>query len=198
MSLCPTGSKIGGSYYKMNAPLPKKIAITLNPLYGFIYGGITAFLLVVALIISSYKVAGLSLLDWIPSEGQSYIDTNLKPVTTKPVTFIFNPFVCTFKKISGLPCMTCGGTRSLFHFAHLRLKDSFSMNPFVFLIITAMLLYGLVSVISLLIPRDHFDDSNNKKEFEIIIPRWSKRILIILLVGGFLINWAYLIFIGKP
>jgi hypothetical protein len=167
----------------MNAPLPKKITITINPLYGIIYGSIILLLLISALIISG-----------IP------LFSNLLSTYSAQSTG-FNPFVCTFKKIIGIPCMTCGGTRSFFHFAHLRLKDSFLMNPLIFLIVTAVLFYGMVSVISLLIPHhrlNSLENNNGKKELKIVIPLWLKRILIILVIGSVLINWEYLIFVAKP
>ncbi|MFH0888191.1 MAG: DUF2752 domain-containing protein [Planctomycetota bacterium] len=159
--------------YSQRNDLPRTIfEITLNPWYGLIYGGIIIFLLVSALIIRVIPLL-----------------SNL--LNTCSTTFIgFNPFVCTFNKITSLPCMTCGGTRSFFYFAHLRFMDSFLMNPLVFLIVTGVLLYGLLSLIHLI--------AKNNNPLTVVIPIWLKRILVILLISSALINWAYLIFIGKP
>lgn len=146
--------------------------ITLNPLYGLIYGGIIIFLLISALIISEISLF-----------------SNL--LNTCSIHSIgFNPFVCTFKRITGFPCMTCGGTRSFFYFAHLKFKNSFLMNPLVFLIINGVLLYGLLSLIRLI--------TKNNNPLRVVMPIWLKRILVILLISSALINWVYLVFIGKP
>jgi hypothetical protein len=167
----------------MNAFPPKKITISINPIYGIIYGGIIIFLLMSSLVISETPLLS------------NLINTYSKQ------SIAFNPFVCTFKKITGLPCMTCGGTRSFFYFAHLKFKNSFSMNPLVFLTVTILLLYGLISVISFLTPKHRVNplDSNSiKKELKISIPIWLKNLMIILAIGSLLINWAYLVFISKP
>ncbi|MDI6788692.1 MAG: DUF2752 domain-containing protein, partial [Planctomycetota bacterium] len=100
---------------------------------------------------------------------------------------------CTFKNITGIPCLTCGGTRSLFHLSHLRIKKAFSMNPLVFSGFAVVLIYGLISLISIII--------YGSSGITITIPSrlgWIKRTSIILLIGSLLINWAYLIFICKP
>ncbi|MFH1230656.1 MAG: DUF2752 domain-containing protein [Planctomycetota bacterium] len=146
--------------------------ITIHTLYGFIYGGIILFLLLSALIITEIPL--------LSNLFNSYSTQST----------VFNPFVCTFKKITGLPCMTCGGTRSFFYLAHLKLYKSFLMNPIIFLSVMALLLYGLISLIRLI--------TKNNNPLRVVIPIWLKRILVILLISSALINWAYLIFIGKP
>ena len=39
---------------------------------------------------------------------------------------------CTFKELTGIPCMTCGSTRCLVHFAHLNFADALGCNPLAF------------------------------------------------------------------
>ena len=39
--------------------------------------------------------------------------------------------ICMFKYISGLPCLTCGGTRAAMRLARLDLAGAFLMNPLV-------------------------------------------------------------------
>lgn len=155
----------------MNGLSSKEVVITLNSFYGIIYGGITIFLLISALIINKISLISALL--------QNY----------SAQTFIFNPLICTFKKITGLPCLTCGATRSFSYLAHLRFKDAFLMNPLILLLVTGLLFYGLLSVTSF---------ASGKKELKVSVPAELKRIMFILIIGGTAINWVYLIFICKP
>ena len=58
----------------------------------------------------------------------------------------------------------------------------------VFLGFVGLLMWGIISLISIAFYKS--------KTISFTLP--GKRLLIILLVGGLLINWAYLIFISKP
>lgn len=53
---------------------------------------------------------------------------------------------CHFKKLLGIPCLTCGGTRALLAWSHLRPGVAFVMNPLVAIgaaAMTAWLIYSL-------------------------------------------------------
>ena len=39
------------------------------------------------------------------------------------------PVICPFRRLTGLPCPSCGLTRSWQAAAHLRLRDSFGYHP---------------------------------------------------------------------
>jgi Protein of unknown function (DUF2752) len=47
---------------------------------------------------------------------------------------------CVFRAFTGIPCPTCGATRSLVHLANGNLSASFSMNPAIALLTFAALL----------------------------------------------------------
>lgn len=52
---------------------------------------------------------------------------------------------CPFKKLLGIPCLTCGGTRALLAWSHLRPDVAFVMNPLIALgaaAMTAWLIYS--------------------------------------------------------
>jgi len=172
-----------------------RVRIIINAIYGCIYGGIIVFFLLVAVIINRIpSVASLpfySLKKSVPEYADSGYLSNQDFIKTRNIlgTFGFNPFICTFKRLTGIPCLICGGTRSFFHFAHLGLKKSALMNPLVFSGIVLLLFYGLVSIAGL---------STGRKELIIFLPGWLKRMIFVLIIGAVLINWAYLIFIGKP
>jgi Protein of unknown function (DUF2752) len=48
------------------------------------------------------------------------------------------PSVCLFKEVTGLPCPSCGTTRSLLLLIHGRFLESFMMNPFGILLAVAL------------------------------------------------------------
>ncbi len=57
---------------------------------------------------------------------------------------------CTFKRLTGLPCPTCGSTRSLTHLAHGDIFAALAMNPLAAAgVLTAVLffLYGIVALL---------------------------------------------------
>ncbi|MEK7310102.1 MAG: DUF2752 domain-containing protein [Planctomycetota bacterium] len=158
----------------MNILLSKEIIITVKPFYGIISGGIAILLLTAMLIVPKQLVF-----------RSNYQTANI-PLFQQPIAF--NIFTCTFKKITGIPCATCGGTRSTFYLSHLQFKQSLLMNPMVFLGFIGLVMWGIISLINIAFYKS--------KTISLAMP--GKRLLIILLVGGLLINWAYLIFISKP
>ncbi|MBI4711898.1 MAG: DUF2752 domain-containing protein [Planctomycetes bacterium] len=125
-----------------------------NAHYGIIYGGIAVFMILVAGLIHYINLP----LNYLPA--------------------------CTFKNITGIPCLTCGGTRSIMNLSHLHLLDSFLFNPLVFLGTVTIFIAGLISLTVLL----------SKNDFRITVP---VPVIKILLVGGVIINWLYLILIKK-
>ncbi|HET6363493.1 MAG TPA: DUF2752 domain-containing protein [Nitrospirota bacterium] len=91
---------------------------------------------------------------------------------------------CVFKGLTGVPCPTCGATRSVVHLARGELFASFVMNPLVslcFVIATLVFFYCLITLI-MDIPRISFILSDHEKN--------------IVRSGTFalaLANWCYLI-----
>jgi len=158
----------------MNALSQKQFIVTLNPLYGLIYAGIAIILLTAMLAVPKQFVF------------RSKYQTAKLPLLQQPISL--NMFTCTFKKITGLPCATCGGTRSTFYLSHLQLKQSLLMNPMVFLGFIGLLMWGIISLIDIAFYKS--------KTITLALPR--KRLLIVIVIGGILINWAYLIFISRP
>ncbi len=51
------------------------------------------------------------------------------------------PSVCLFKEVTGLPCPSCGTTRSLLLLMHGQFRESLMMNPF-----GMMLAFALVAI----------------------------------------------------
>jgi len=92
---------------------------------------------------------------------------------------------CTFKGLTGLPCPTCGSTRSLVHLSHGDVADALAMNPLITLCFLCLFLYALYSLVTLLHRMDRIN---------MILSEHEKNILH---AGAFMIillNWTYLIF----
>jgi len=91
---------------------------------------------------------------------------------------------CAFKGLTGIPCPTCGATRSLVYLAHGGIFAALAMNPLVTLSFIAAVLYLLYSLVTLAAgaPRLHVALTDREKD--------AVRIAVLGLV---LINWTYLI-----
>ena len=88
--------------------------------------------------------------------------------------------LCLFKRITGVPCPTCGSTRSVLHLLGGDIAGAFRMQPFVFaaaVIFTAALLLRVLSA-----RRVHVEMSTTARRIA-----WS------LVLAAFLANWAYVI-----
>jgi len=92
---------------------------------------------------------------------------------------------CVFKGLTGIPCPTCGATRSIVHLAHGGVVAALAMNPLIAVSFIAAILYLLYSLITLAAgaPRVH-----------IALTDTEKNAVRIGTIGLVLINWAYLIF----
>ncbi len=102
----------------------------------------------------------------------------------RPFWFAIAPHLrsCTFRDLTGIPCPTCGTTRTAFALLHFDLGTAFAVNPLataagvVFFVGGALaLVWGLVR--------------GSTPTWGL---RWSGR-WALALVGVILINWVYLI-----
>lgn len=90
---------------------------------------------------------------------------------------------CVFKGLSGIPCPTCGSTRSIVHLSHGHIFDSLIMNPLVSLCAIAAVLSFAYSLVTLMFDLPRFGLVLSEREKD------SVRVGAVLLV---LANWAYL------
>jgi len=91
---------------------------------------------------------------------------------------------CVFRDLTGIPCPTCGATRSVVHLARGEFFASFGMNPLVslcFVIAALAFFYSLITRI-VGIPR-----------LGVILSDQEKNIIRFGTVTLILINWCYLI-----
>jgi hypothetical protein len=91
---------------------------------------------------------------------------------------------CPFKAFTGIPCPTCGTTRSLMHLAHGDLAGSLILNPlFSLSMITALFLLFVRSAI-LPFSRSGITLTHTRREGTLLRAGMA---------GMFLANWIYLI-----
>lgn len=95
-----------------------------------------------------------------------------------------NHYQCIFKQTTKLPCLTCGGTRTVINLAHFRIVDAFLMNPLVCLGILVLLLWGIITILGLIFKSPVYKLEISYREKKVIL--FSGIILL-------LIHWSYLI-----
>ena len=91
---------------------------------------------------------------------------------------------CAFHALSGVPCPTCGATRSIVYLSHGAFVSAFTMNPLVAtcVVAAALCLFYCLFTLAFNIPRIGVALSLNEKD--------RLRLTAALLVSG---NWLYLI-----
>jgi len=90
---------------------------------------------------------------------------------------------CILRKLTGIPCLTCGMTRSFDWFARGRLLDSLLINPLGFMLALVSALGVLYFVLSpLRLPRLHIELSDRAAN-------WTRIATIFIILA----NWGYLV-----
>jgi hypothetical protein len=91
---------------------------------------------------------------------------------------------CGFKRLTGLPCPLCGGTRAMRSLADLHFATAFRFNPLV--VLTAFAIVGWF----VLWWTDRFREEPVVPQIKNCLQRWP----VWWMVGGLvLVNWGYLI-----
>jgi len=96
---------------------------------------------------------------------------------------------CAFRALTGLPCLTCGATRSAWQFLHGHFLTSLRFNPLAFLAYCGIAIFDLYAI-AVLIARTPRLRLSNFTRFEKLVVR----ILVIALLSG---NWLYLV-VARP
>lgn len=98
-----------------------------------------------------------------------------------------HPVVCTFKAVTGVPCLTCGGTRATWRLLAFDPAGALALNPLATVAVVAVSLWALADL--LLLSRG-----------SALRLRLSPRAANVARIGGalaLLLNWAYLIAVGR-
>jgi hypothetical protein len=96
---------------------------------------------------------------------------------------------CVFHSLTGLPCVTCGATRSASYFLHGHFLTSFLFNPLAFLAYCGLVVFDLYALAVLLTGAPRLRLAN----FSTAQKRVLRRAIIFLLAA----NWLYLL-IARP
>jgi hypothetical protein len=95
---------------------------------------------------------------------------------------------CTFHVVTGIPCLTCGGTRAALALGRLEFGEALALNP----LVAGLLILALPYAIWILVARV-FDLPRPRVRSESRRDKWILRASILLAVAG---NWGYLIAAG--
>ena len=92
---------------------------------------------------------------------------------------------CTFRALTGLPCVTCGATRASLFFLHGNLAAAWHLNPLVFVGLCGVAVFDLYALLVL---------STRGRRVRVLGPERGARWLLLasLLLAG-LANWIYLL-----
>lgn len=105
---------------------------------------------------------------------------------------IFKDFIgllppCIFHRLTGIPCLTCGATRSLVALSQFDIASSFSLNPMLLLFAAGVVAFSMVSLYGLIL----------KKAIVAQLNQRQKKALRVGIIGLFLANWIYLVAAGR-
>ncbi|MBC7186399.1 MAG: DUF2752 domain-containing protein [Calditrichaeota bacterium] len=90
---------------------------------------------------------------------------------------------CAFHSLTGVPCPSCGATRSAVFLAEGRIADSLRVNPLFFALYVGLILWGLGAMCLMV----------SRRNIVVALSRGEKRVLRIGVICGMFANWLYLI-----
>jgi hypothetical protein len=96
---------------------------------------------------------------------------------------------CAFRALTGLPCLTCGATRSAWQFLHGHFHSSLRFNPLAFLAYCGIAIFDLYATAVLITHTPRLRLTNFTR-----IEKRAVRILVVAILFG---NWLYLL-IARP
>ncbi len=91
---------------------------------------------------------------------------------------------CAFKGLTGIPCLTCGATRSVVHLSHGEFLSAFVMNPLTTLCLISAVLYFFYSLVSA---------AFNLPRISILLTDNERKVIRAGVAVFLLAQWVYLI-----
>jgi hypothetical protein len=90
---------------------------------------------------------------------------------------------CVFKDITGIPCLTCGGTRSIAALSRFDFVGSFVFNPLAMVSALTAILFSLLILLGMIF----------KRAFNLSLTAAEARVLRYSAGATIVANWLYLI-----
>ena len=100
-------------------------------------------------------------------------------------------FGCLIKKITGIPCPSCGSTRSVLEILQGNFSTAFYLNPLGYLILCIAVLFPIGLIYDLGFKQKRFFQFYNNLELFI-----KQRTIAIPLIGIVIVNWMWNIIKG--
>jgi hypothetical protein len=94
---------------------------------------------------------------------------------------------CIFKQITGIPCLTCGGTRSIVALSNFEIYRAFLFNPLVMLFGVGIMVFSFGALTGWIF----------KKSIAVILSNNEIRAIRIFIISLVVLDWAFLIFVSK-
>ena len=110
---------------------------------------------------------------------------------TRSVTHEDDPGICLFKQITGIPCPSCGSTRSVLTLLHGDLIGALIWNPFGLILMGIMVISPVWILYDLLASRQSLYRLYIKSE-QFLRRKW----IMLLFIGLVLLNWIWNIMKG--
>jgi len=92
---------------------------------------------------------------------------------------------CMFRAITGLPCVTCGSTRSAIEFLHGHFFAAWTWNPLAFCGLCAVILFDVYALIALVAHAPRWRIAFRKQA--------EKKCMRMVVVAALALNWIYLL-----
>ena len=96
--------------------------------------------------------------------------------------FKYNIPLCTFRRVTGIPCPTCGMTTCFIYLTHFKILEGFKASPLGTLVFTFSLLCVVYLFLTLFL---------KFPKVKILMSRREKGIFMLIVVLLLLLNWIY-------
>jgi hypothetical protein len=120
---------------------------------------------------------------WGPIGALALLAARFLPLDRLPLT------PCPFHALTGLPCFCCGGTRSFMAFARLDLPEAIAMNPLAAALAAITAVYAVHALGVWLLGWRRWRPTLRSEG--------ARRRVRVAVVAGLLLNWGYLIAVGR-
>lgn len=97
--------------------------------------------------------------------------------------------LCLFRRVTGLPCPSCGTTRSVLSISHFHFSDAIYYNPIGFIIALALCILPLWILVDTIRRTSSFHKFYLRSE-QVVRKKWVALLLIVLVAG----NWIWNIY----